>query len=58
MHYRIVMPPHMGAAQILRQTLASLDEDADAGGPGAAGEGLLLARKIYGAGRSAAACAG
>lgn len=24
MHYRIVMPPHAGAAQILRQTLAAL----------------------------------
>jgi ArsR family transcriptional regulator, arsenate/arsenite/antimonite-responsive transcriptional repressor len=27
MHYRIVMPPHIGAAQILKQTLASLRED-------------------------------
>lgn len=27
MHYRIVMPPHIGAAQILRQTLASLKEE-------------------------------
>jgi ArsR family transcriptional regulator len=27
MHYRIVMPPHMGAAQILRQTLAWLNEE-------------------------------
>jgi len=27
MHYRIVMPPHMGAAQILRQTLGWLKED-------------------------------
>jgi ArsR family transcriptional regulator len=26
MHYRIVMPPHAGAAQILRQTLAALKE--------------------------------
>jgi ArsR family transcriptional regulator len=27
MHYRIIMPPHIGAAQILRQTLESLKED-------------------------------
>jgi ArsR family transcriptional regulator len=27
MHYRIVVPPHRGAAQILRQTLAALRED-------------------------------
>jgi ArsR family transcriptional regulator len=27
MHYRIVTPPHPGAAQILRQTLAWLSED-------------------------------
>ena len=27
MHYRIVMPPHSGAAQILRQTLAALKEE-------------------------------
>jgi ArsR family transcriptional regulator len=27
MHYRIVMPPHAGAAQILRQTLDWLKED-------------------------------
>jgi ArsR family transcriptional regulator, arsenate/arsenite/antimonite-responsive transcriptional repressor len=27
MHYRVVMPPHPGAAQILRQTLASLQEE-------------------------------
>lgn len=27
MHYRIVMPPHIGAAQILRQTLEWLKED-------------------------------
>src|ERR1700679_2641934 len=27
MHYRIVMPPHIGASQILRQTLDSLQED-------------------------------
>jgi ArsR family transcriptional regulator len=27
MHYRIVMPPHIGATQILRQTLDSLKED-------------------------------
>ena len=27
MHYRIVMPPHGGATQILRQTLASLKEE-------------------------------
>lgn len=27
MHYRIVMPPNPGAAQILRQTLAWLQED-------------------------------
>jgi len=27
MHYRIVMPPHMGASQILRQTLEWLKED-------------------------------
>jgi len=27
MHYRIVMPPHRGAAQILRQTLEWLSED-------------------------------
>lgn len=27
MHYRIVMPPHIGAAQILRQTLDWLKED-------------------------------
>jgi ArsR family transcriptional regulator len=27
MHYRIVMPPHQGAAQILRQTLGSLKEE-------------------------------
>ena len=27
MHYRIVMPPHMGATQILRQTLNWLRED-------------------------------
>jgi len=28
MHYRIVMPPHIGASQILRQTLDWLKEDA------------------------------
>ncbi|HTW45025.1 MAG TPA: metalloregulator ArsR/SmtB family transcription factor [Acidobacteriaceae bacterium] len=27
MHYRIEMPPHIGAARILRQTLDSLKED-------------------------------
>ena len=27
MHYRIVMPPHLGATQILRQTLAWLKEE-------------------------------
>ncbi len=27
MHYRMVMPPHSGAAQILRQTLAALKEE-------------------------------
>jgi ArsR family transcriptional regulator len=27
MHYRIVMPPHIGAALILRQTLAALKEE-------------------------------
>lgn len=27
MHYRIVMPPHIGATQILHQTLDSLKED-------------------------------
>lgn len=27
MHYRIVMPPHVGAAQVLKQTLAWLKED-------------------------------
>lgn len=27
MHYRIVMPPHIGATQILRQTLAWLKEE-------------------------------
>ncbi|MCL2659679.1 MAG: ArsR family transcriptional regulator [Acidobacteriaceae bacterium] len=27
MHYRIVMPSHNGAAQILRQTLAALNEE-------------------------------
>lgn len=27
MHYRIVRPPHVGAAQILRQTLAILKEE-------------------------------
>jgi ArsR family transcriptional regulator len=29
MHYRIVMPPHIGASQILRQTLDWLKEDKD-----------------------------
>lgn len=27
MHYRVVMPPHIGATQILRQTLGWLKED-------------------------------
>lgn len=27
MHYRVVMPPHSGAAQILRQTLLMLSEE-------------------------------
>ena len=27
MHYRVVMPPHLGATQILRQTLNSLKEE-------------------------------
>jgi ArsR family transcriptional regulator len=27
MHYRIVMPPHIGASQVLRQTLESLKND-------------------------------
>jgi ArsR family transcriptional regulator, arsenate/arsenite/antimonite-responsive transcriptional repressor len=27
MHYRIVMPPHTGASQVLRQTLESLKDD-------------------------------
>jgi ArsR family transcriptional regulator, arsenate/arsenite/antimonite-responsive transcriptional repressor len=27
MHYRIVMPPHIGATQILRQTLAAMQEE-------------------------------
>jgi ArsR family transcriptional regulator, arsenate/arsenite/antimonite-responsive transcriptional repressor len=27
MHYRILMPPHIGAAQILRQTLGWLKEE-------------------------------
>jgi ArsR family transcriptional regulator len=27
MHYRIVMPPHIGATRILRQTLETLKED-------------------------------
>jgi ArsR family transcriptional regulator len=27
MHYRVIMPPHIGAAQILRQTLGWLKEE-------------------------------
>lgn len=27
MHYRVVMPPHVGASQVLRQTLAWLKEE-------------------------------
>ena len=27
MHYRIVMPPHIGASQLLKQTLDSLQDD-------------------------------
>jgi ArsR family transcriptional regulator len=27
MHYRIVMPPHIGASQVLRQTLESFKDD-------------------------------
>ena len=27
MHYRIVMPPHIGASQVLRQTLESMKND-------------------------------
>ncbi len=27
MHYRIVMPPHIGASQVLRQTLAWLKDE-------------------------------
>jgi ArsR family transcriptional regulator len=27
MHYRIAMPPHLGASQVLRQTLDSLKDD-------------------------------
>jgi len=27
MHYRIMMPPHVGASQVLRQTLDSLKDD-------------------------------
>ena len=27
MHYRIVMPPHIGASQVLRQTLESIKHD-------------------------------
>jgi ArsR family transcriptional regulator len=27
MHYRIAMPPHIGATQVLRQTLDSLNDD-------------------------------
>jgi ArsR family transcriptional regulator len=27
MHYRVVMPPHIGASQVLRQTLAWLKEE-------------------------------
>jgi ArsR family transcriptional regulator len=27
MHYRVVMPPHIGAAQILRQTIAALQDE-------------------------------
>ena len=47
MHYRIVMPPNIGAAQVLRQTLAWLKEDRDdAGGPGAAVEGLLQSGEV------------
>ena len=42
MHYRIVMPPKMGAAQMLRQTLAWLQRGSqDAGGSCPADEGLL-----------------
>ena len=42
MHYRIVMPPNIGAAQVLRQTLAWLKEErGDAGGPDASLQGLL-----------------
>ena len=42
MHYRIVMPPNIGAAQVLRQTLAWLERRKDdAGGPGASVKGLL-----------------
>ncbi len=47
MHYRIVMPPHIGASQILRQTLEwSEGRQGDAGRPGASHKGLLLSGEV------------
>ena len=47
MHYRIVMPPNIGATQVLRQTLAWLKEDrGDAGRPGTPFKGLLQSGEV------------
>ena len=56
MHYRIVMPPHIGAAMILRQTLEWLKEDkAMQADRARLVKGVLLAGEVCAAGWSAAA---
>ncbi len=52
MHYRIVMPPNIGAAQVLRQTLTlAWGGSCDAGGPCAFVEGLLQSSEVCDAAR-------
>ena len=55
MHYRIVMPPHIGAAQILRQTLDWMKEDKACRRIGRGSRRLAAHREVCVAGRRAVA---
>ena len=58
MHYRIVMPPNIGAVQVLRQTLAWLKEDrAMQSRQGTPFKGLLQPGKVLSSSGSSLACA-
>ena len=60
MHYRIVMPPNMGAAQVSAADAGVAQRGSrDAGGPGAPVEGLLQSGEVRDSARcSAAGCGG